>query len=145
MAIPEQLSSENERPPKEGWACNQCEGVRLTTRMATFSYIKALEFPMFQRSWLSAEQTLREATRWVFIGYSLPDADYEFKYLLKRVQASRETEPDFVVITGDDLETTYKAYQKFFGRGIKRDENVFGKGLTEKAITAVFKTSMTVR
>jgi hypothetical protein len=44
---------------------------------------------MFERSWLSAERLLRQAKKWVFIGYSLPAADYEFKHLLKRVQLSR--------------------------------------------------------
>jgi len=46
-----------------------CPGdVPLGTRIATFSYRKALDFPMFQKSWFAAEELLRSARRWVFIG-----------------------------------------------------------------------------
>ena len=61
------------------WRCLNCTTVPLTTRIATFSYLYALDFPMFERSWLSAERLLRSAEKWVFVGYSLPAADYEFK------------------------------------------------------------------
>jgi hypothetical protein len=114
------------------WTCPECAGVRLTTRIATFSLLKALDFPMFQKSWFSAEQLLRDSKRWVFIGYSLPTADFEFKYLLKRVQLSRAS-PEFVVITGgtaEQAEITYTNYQRFFGRSIKKDHNFFRDGLS---------------
>jgi hypothetical protein len=119
------------------WRCNNCTDVPLTTRIATFSFLKALDFPMFERSWLSAEDLLRKADKWIFIGYSLPAADYEFKHLLKRVQLSRKKRPEFVVITGgskEDYASTYANYQRFFGRKIKKGENVFWKGLSQKAI-----------
>jgi hypothetical protein len=120
------------------WRCVECQDVPLTTRIATFSYLKALDFPMFERSWLSAERFLRDADKWIFIGYSLPAADYEFK-LLKRVQLSRPQQPEFVVITGgpDDVtEAVYRNYQGFFGRDIKKQENVFNDGLSTDAIVA---------
>lgn len=125
------------------WHCHKCQGVPLSTRIATFSYRKALEFPMFQKSWFEAEELLREATTWVFIGYSLPPADYEFKYLLKRVELSRRARPRFVVITGgqrEAAETTRRNYQKFFGRSIRRGENVFMSGLTREAIGYLKRT-----
>ncbi len=80
--------------------CPCSDTVPLGTRVATFSYRKALEFSMFQKSWFAAEELLRSAERWVFIGYSLPAADYEFKYLLKRCQLCRRKEPEFIVISG---------------------------------------------
>jgi hypothetical protein len=123
----------------ERWHCPVCAEVPLTTRIATFSFLKALDFPMFERSWVSAEHLLRQAKKWIFIGYSLPAADYEFKHLLKRVQLSRAEPPEFVVITGgtpEDTQYTYANYQRFFGRGIKRDENVFRDGLSKAAIKA---------
>jgi hypothetical protein len=101
-----------------------CSGtVPLGTRIATFSYRKALEFPMFQKSWFAAEELLRSAARWVFIGYSLPAADYEFKYLLKRCQLCRTKEPEFMVVSGgskQDVKRTYDNYRRFFGRSIDR-------------------------
>jgi hypothetical protein len=69
--------------------CSACHGIELSTRLATFNYRKALDFPMFQTSWRDAEDLLRNADEWCFIGYSLPAADFEFKYLLKRTQLSR--------------------------------------------------------
>jgi hypothetical protein len=133
-------------PPNDfaKWNCIQCIDVPLTTRIATFSYLKALDFPMFERSWLSAEQLLRQAKKWIFIGYSLPAADYEFKHLLKRVQLSRKTPVQFVVVTGgkkSNTDATYRNYQGFFGRDIRRKnngtQNFFARGLTAQALKAV--------
>jgi NAD-dependent SIR2 family protein deacetylase len=128
------------------WRCMNCTDVPLTTRIATFSYLKALDFPMFERSWLSAERILRQAKKWIFVGYSLPAADYEFKHLLKRVQLSMNPSPEFVVITGGPKSVTdsvYRNYQGFFGRGIKRQENFFRKGMTAEAVAAAQKSSET--
>jgi|ERR1700693_3267494 len=107
--------------------CYQCTTI-LSTRIATFSYLKALDFPMFQKSWFSAETLLKNAKTWIFIGYSLPSADYEFKHLLKRVQLSKPTPPKIVVITSGDK--TQETYKKFFGKIIS-----FKKGITEGVIT----------
>ncbi len=82
-------------PPSVRCLCS--EDVGLGSRIATFSYRKALDFPMFQKSWFAAEELLRAADKWVFIGYSLPAADYEFKYLMKRTQLSRRIAPRFLV------------------------------------------------
>lgn len=112
--------------------------VELGTRIATFSYRKALDFPMFQKSWFAAEELLRAANRWVFIGYSLPPADYEFKYLLKRIQLSRSKQPSFVIVSGgskNDVRRTYDNYQKFFGKCVSK-VNFFSAGLTPEAISA---------
>lgn len=122
------------------WNCRACQKVPLATRIATFSYLKALDFPMFEQSWLAAERLLRRAEKWVFIGYSLPGADYEFKHLLKRIQLARTPKPKFVVITGgpntSNTTETFNTYQRFFGRSIKRGGNFFAKGLTPRSITA---------
>jgi hypothetical protein len=118
--------------------CLCSKRVALGTRIATFSFRKALEFPMFQRSWLAAEDLLRTAGRWVFIGYSLPAADYEFKYLLKRTQLSRSREPEFVIVSGGekkDLRRTYDNYQRFFGKSVKKT-CFFEASLTRDAIVA---------
>lgn len=93
---------------------------------------------MLQKSWFAAEEILRAANRWVFIGYSLPAADYEFKYLLKRTQLSRSYEPQFIIISGGtkkDVRRTYDNYQRFFGRAVKKS-HFFDSGLTREAIVA---------
>ena len=96
--------------------CPHCEAVTLGTRFATFSYRKALDFPMHSASWRTAEQYLKGSADWVFIGYSMPAADFEFKHLLKRVQLTERERPDITVITGgDDADTTIARFTKFFG------------------------------
>ena len=116
--------------------CLCSEKVELGTRIATFSYRKALEFGMFQKSWFAAEELLRTAESWVFVGYSLPPADFEFKYLLKRVQLSRAQKPRLVVISGggnSEIERTYSNYQRFFGRTVNSN-TFFSKGLDGHAV-----------
>jgi len=95
---------------------------------------------MFQKSWFEAERVLRDAGTWVFIWYSLPAADYEFKYLLKRTQLSRMP-PAYILVSQDpcDPERTYRSYQRFFGRSIKRDENCFVDGITDEVIYRIEK------
>jgi hypothetical protein len=120
--------------------CIRCPDVELGTRIATFSYRKALEFPMFQRSWLRAEESLRRSSRWVFIGYSLPGADYEFKQLLKRVEVSKQRRPSILAVTGGTKEMATKArlnYEKFFGQGIREGETFFADGLTREVVSRI--------
>ena len=120
------------RPPKP-YSCPDCAASALGTRFATFSYRKALDFSMHERSWDSAEQLLRTANNWIFVGYSLPAADYEFKLLLKRVQLSRRIAPSIVLITGGGTSAaneTKSSYQKFFGPGVG---NIFVEGLDADA------------
>ncbi len=93
---------------------------------------------MFQKSWFAAEELLRDARKWVFIGYSLPAADYEFKFLLKRCQLSRQKSPEFVVISGGGKRAaaaTYENYRRFFGKKIQ-DSNFVRSGLSEAAVSA---------
>jgi hypothetical protein len=106
--------------------CPSCE-MDLGVRLATFSYQKSLKVPILESAWLEAEKTLRRATKWVFIGYSLPAADFEFKYLLKRVALSRRIHPQIVVVTkepdrtcsqgpaGTQRASSVLTYQRFFG------------------------------
>ncbi len=117
--------------------CPRCSVDSLGTRLATFSYLKALDFPMFQKSWFSAEAILRDAKRWVFIGYSLPAADFEFKFLLKRVQRSRRYSVSFVVISGGDgADRAFWNYEKFFGKAIRKGETFFDRGLGDNRLDA---------
>lgn len=117
--------------------CPECQSDSLGTRFATFSYRKALDFPMHVKSWLTAEQLLRKAKTWTFIGYSLPGADYEFKLLLKRVQLSRNTEPLLCLITGGNKATqtqTLENYTRFFGPKFVAGRTFFPAGLNSVAL-----------
>lgn len=99
-------------PPVGLRRCPFC-AVILGTRIATFSYRKALDSPILVKAWFLAEDILRDAVNWVFVGYSLPDADYEFKYLLKRVELSRPSPPRLFVI--DKCPQTLARFRRFYG------------------------------
>jgi hypothetical protein len=58
----------------------------VTARVATFSYCKHLDVPFFQSIWDDARAGLRQADRWLFVGYSLPEADIEIRHLLKTAE-----------------------------------------------------------
>lgn len=101
--------------------CPRCTTTSLSVRFVTFSYRKALDFPMHHSTWSAAERLLFDAENWVFIGYSLPAADYDFKYLLKRVQSVRPIPPKIVVVTGGNAEAirqTISNYRRLFGESI---------------------------
>jgi hypothetical protein len=96
---------------------------------------------MFQKSWFEAEQLLMDAERWIFIGYSLPPADYEFKYLLKRTQLCRSKSPQFIVVSGGGrsaVARTRENYQRFFGNRIRKSD-FFVHGLSDDAFKAIFR------
>jgi len=72
--------------------------------------------------WQRAERALRDAGKVVFIGYSLPDADYHIKYLLQKA-LYRMPRPEIVVVdlkpadaalpTGEEVR-----YKRLFGPDI---------------------------
>jgi hypothetical protein len=115
--------------------CPACEAVdALGSRFATFSYRKALEFPMFATTWRTAEEQLKWARDWIFIGYSMPAADYEFKHLLKRIQLTETIRPRMTVITrGTAADATVARYERFFGT-VSSERNYFTEGLNDAAL-----------
>lgn len=68
--------------------CPNCRST-LGGRLATFSYRKAFSINQFQTIWERAHAVLSDADKWLFIGYSMPAADFEFKHLLKSAQLGR--------------------------------------------------------
>lgn len=123
------------KPPKTlNPACPHCASHALGTRFATFSYRKALDFPMHTGSWRAAENDLKQSAHWVFIGYSMPGADYEFKQLLKRVQLSEPIRPTITLITaGTGGADTITRFEKFFGK-VDEERFYFGNGFDSAAL-----------
>lgn len=133
---PEEVSElfPNDRHPR--LKCPECNNVDLTVRLATFSYQKAMRTPMFESCWIEAEKALRDAKKWVFIGYSLPQADFEFKYLLKRIQLARRQRPSIQVVSrsNDENDPTVLRYKKLFG---DRKIEFFGGGLSRRNLDQI--------
>ena len=80
------------------------------------------------------------AKRWVFFGYSLPAADYEFKYLLMRCERARETAPEVLVLTaGGAASGILERFRKFFGGHIA-NEITLKSGSKIEQITQLLST-----
>jgi len=115
--------------------CPHC-GTVLAGRVATFSYRKAFSITQFHTIWERAHSALRNADIWLFIGYSMPEADYEFKHLLKSAQLGRRNKnwTAKVVLKGDSA--AEKRYKNFFGLTSKQ---VYQFGLSEWINTTLDK------
>jgi len=98
--------------------CIACPG-RIAARVATFSYRKHLHVPFFESIWDEARNDMRLANRWLFVGYSMPEADIEIRHLLKTAQLARRTPRSLlvdVVLKGDG--GIQDRYARFFGDGL---------------------------
>ncbi|AHK02724.1 hypothetical protein [Agrobacterium tumefaciens] len=115
-------------------SCPHCETQALGTRFATFSYRKALDFPMHAASWRTAESYLKDSENWIFFGYSMPNADFEFKHMLKRIQLTETTRPKITLITGGSASAeTITRFKRFFGLEDGHWTH-FSEGLTAEVI-----------
>lgn len=95
--------------------CHLC-GCRMTARVGTFSYRKDFAIQQFQTIWHEAFDSLRESAAWLFIGYSMPEADFEFKQILKSAELTNQRKGELrklVVLLHDPLAA--KRYKRFFG------------------------------
>jgi SIR2-like domain len=91
-------------------------GGSIGIRIATFSYRKNLDVPAFQTIWDDARSSMARAQRWLFVGYSMPEADVEIRHLLKTAQLGRK---DFEPLSIDVIlkrdECASDRYKRFFG------------------------------
>ena len=100
--------------------CRKCHSA-VGPHIATFSFRKSFRTHGFTSSWLAAEQILTQAKKWIFLGYSLPDADFEFKNLLKTCElkysdrAKYPKEITVVTLRSPDVEARFRA---FFGSNV---------------------------
>ncbi len=104
------LGSEDDRE------CPHCGNV-MAGRVATFSYRKTFSINQFQEIWNRAHRHLTEADNWLFVGYSMPQADFEFRHLLKSAQLGRRDPGKWrsETVVKDDEEAANR-YRAFFGK-----------------------------
>ncbi|MEO5984376.1 MAG: SIR2 family protein [Ferruginibacter sp.] len=98
--------------------CKRCTAI-LAPIVIPPSYFKALTNIHLHTIWNRTEQMLREADRLIFCGYSFPDADLQFKYILKRAELGRTTPWDIQVVNGKKRSTVMQEaedgrYLRFF-------------------------------
>lgn len=120
LGEPPEFVAEVEAARMGGTPCIVCHNRKTTARVATFSYTKAFDFFLFHAAWDAALQRLRRGRRWIFIGYSLPEADFAFKHLLKTAQlaSAGEAPKEVWVVTKDSTGTVEERFRQFFGRNV---------------------------
>lgn len=108
--------------------CRICNN-SVSSHIATFSYRKSFRTAAYPAIWFEAENILANATKWIFIGYSLPEADFELKHLIKSAELRlkhKGIKREIDVIIYNDANTRDK-YNKFFGT---EKVNIFNNGLS---------------
>lgn len=98
-------------------ACPEC-GVRLSSRVATFSYTKTLNFVHFLAIWDDAFKMLRDARTWMFVGYSFPEADFQLRHMLKAAQLGRRGRVEVIAVTKGSADGTIERFNRFFGKAL---------------------------
>jgi len=90
---------------------------KLISNLIMPTFIKDLSNPQYKIIWQNAGVEISEANRIVFIGYSLPSADFEMRQLL-----SRMTKRDAEIVVVDFIEE-----EKLREQVIQRWKSFFGK------------------
>lgn len=96
--------------------CQKCNGdILLEAELALPTFQKDLKRFHFQHIWNQAAIELSEAARLVFIGYSFPLADFDFRSLITK-HVGPDVEVDVVLYSNDEQPTDEgQRYQAYFG------------------------------
>jgi hypothetical protein len=112
----------------QGNRCKRCHNI-ISSHIATFSYRKSFRTAAYSAIWNEAENILAESGTWIFIGYSLPEADFELKHLIKSAELripNKNKERRIEAVLYQDEQAKSK-FERFFG---KEKVHVFENGLT---------------
>ena len=94
---------------------------RLEPNLIMPTFLKDLSNPQYKIIWQNAGIELSEASKIVFIGYSLPQADFQMRQLLSRMVSSK-TEIEVVDFRDpgypEDFDKLIQNFKQFFGREI---------------------------
>ena len=71
--------------------CKECTGTKLRRLIITPTFMKDLNNTHLRMIWHNALMDLQQAKRIVFVGYSFPLADFEFRYILTKAIAGSKT------------------------------------------------------
>lgn len=124
----EQYFSDQVSAGMEDNSCHRCHSV-LSSHIATFSYRKSFRTAAYSAIWYEAENLLADAEKWIFIGYSLPEADFELKHLIKSAELRiPDANPKEVEAILYQDEYAADKFRRFFGHdNLKVYENGFAE------------------
>lgn len=109
IAVLEHIMNEN--------YCDKCGKAALISVIQTPTLVKDFDNVHLADILHNIQIELIEANKIVFVGYSLPLADFDFRYILKRcIRPSEEVIVETVLCeSAKDFNDTYSRYKKFFG------------------------------
>jgi NAD-dependent SIR2 family protein deacetylase len=94
--------------------CRFCDSVKLNAALLLPTFQKDMAKFHFQHIWNQCSRELAKATKLVFIGYSFPLADFDFRSLITKHVGDVEVE--VVLYSPDGLENAEgKRYKDYFG------------------------------
>ncbi len=123
---------------KTNYGLDNVKSIELKSNLLLPTFIKDLSNIQIQLIWQNAGIELSEASKIVFIGYSLPQADFEIRQLLSRC-IPNHTEIEVVLNPGrknnlkseEDKNAEMIPWKTFFGNRIKSEKNFIFKTVPE--------------
>ena len=88
------------------------QGASMQPEIVTPTMIKSLSNQLYMNLWTNAAKELREATHIIFIGYSLPIADFEFRYMLQK-NVPINAKIDVILTSNNNPESVEDKYRNF--------------------------------
>jgi hypothetical protein len=112
--------------------CRHCKNhghdVKWRGAMVMPTFLKDLSNFQIKLIWQNASVELMEARKIVFVGYSLPSADFEFRQMLSRMVHPDAKIEVYLWDAAPTFADEEKRFRDFFSR---HDVHVYGKGATE--------------
>lgn len=107
--------------------------------MVTPTFLKRFENMYIQMVWAKAWRVLQSAKNIIFVGYSMPQADYHLRALLAR-SVSKDARISVILSDAKEETAVVERFQKFFGVTRVSARNIGTEGFTK----AVFRGHGTI-
>lgn len=110
--------------------CNMC-GINSISVIIPPTYFKDMRNHFISTIWNSLEQDLHIIDHIIICGYSMPDADFHVKYLLKKAQIYRNNDVRFTIINDYKDKTDYNRkeeeirFKRFLGSKVEYSHKSF--------------------
>ncbi|WP_052634346.1 hypothetical protein [Sanguibacteroides justesenii] len=103
---------------RKNYGMGEISSIKLRSNLLLPTYLKNLSNIQIKLVWQNAAIELSEATRIVFIGYSLPSADFEIRQLLARMIRPDAKIEVVIYPYGNRVKAEVDRYKNFFGSRI---------------------------
>jgi hypothetical protein len=114
--------------------CEKCQTV-MEPVIIPPTLLKELSNIFIREIMLKTVSVFKEAKRFIFCGYSFPDADMHIKYMLKQAEIYRVEERNVYICNGNTSEEELMRYKRFFrGKNLVKDTGMTFEEFCENGI-----------